>query len=86
MRYQLTFWICLTVVMGYCFPIVAQEAAQPATPTTQEASAKKKKNLKIFQKLRKTVKATTAFLNYTRKKRTSIAKFSPPNWINLFCA
>ena len=43
MRHLLTFWICLTVVIGYCFPVFAQEATQPAKPASQEAATTKKK-------------------------------------------
>ena len=84
MRYQLTFWICLILIGAFCFSVSAQEATQPAKPATQEAPAKKKKEFEDFSKLLRTVKATRDFSNYIRKKRTSIAKFSPPNWTKPF--
>ena len=80
MRYQLTFWLCLTVIIGYCFPVSAQEATQPAKSA---ATAEKKKSLEILIRSPKIAKVTKGFLNFIRKKETSIAKYSLPNWINL---
>ncbi|MYC78429.1 zinc-dependent metalloprotease [Candidatus Poribacteria bacterium] len=77
MRYQLTFWICLTVVMGYCFPIVAQEAAQPATPTTQEASAKKKKEFEDFSKVTEDSKSYDGFFKLYQKKENLYCEIQP---------
>jgi len=77
MRYQLTFWICLTVVMGYCFPIVAQEAAQTTTPTPQEVSAKKKKEFEDFSKVTEDSKSYEGFFKLHQKKENLYCEIQP---------
>ena len=77
MRYQLTFWICLILISVCCLPVVAQEAAQPAKPTTQEASAKKKKEFEDFSKVTEDSKSYDGFFKLYQKKENLYCEIQP---------
>ena len=77
MRYQLTFWICLILVSVCCLPIVAQEAAQTTTPTTQEAPAKKKKEFEDFSKVTEDSKSYEGFFKLYEKKENLYCEIQP---------
>ena len=77
MRYQLTFWICLILVSLCCLPIVAQEAAQTTTPTTQEAPAKKKKEFEDFSKVTEDSKNYEGFFKLYQKKENLYCEIQP---------
>lgn len=77
MRYQLTFWICLILVSVCCLPIVAQEAAQTTTPTTQEAPAKKKKEFEDFSKVTEDSKSYEGFFKLYQKKENLYCEIQP---------
>ena len=77
MRYQLTFWICLILVSACCLPTVAQEAAQTATPTTQQAPAKKKKEFEDFSKVTEDSKSYEGFFKLYQKKENLYCEIQP---------
>ena len=77
MRYQLTFWICLTVIIGYCFPVVAQEATQPAKSATQAAPAEKKKEFEDFAKVIADSKSYDGFFKLYEKKENLYCEIQP---------
>ena len=77
MRYQLTFWICLILVSVCCLPTVAQEAAQTTKPTTQEASAKKKKEFEDFSKVTEDSKSYDGFFKLYQKKENLYCEIQP---------
>ena len=74
MRYLLTFWICLTLIGGYCLAVSAQEAAQPAT---QEAAAKKKKEFEDFSKVTEDSKSYQGFFRLYEKKENLYCEIQP---------
>jgi len=63
--------------MGYCFPIVAQEAAQTTTPTPQEVSAKKKKEFEDFSKVTEDSKSYEGFFKLHQKKENLYCEIQP---------
>ena len=71
MRHLLTFWICLTLISGYCLSISAQETAQPAA---QAASAKKKKEFEDFSKVTADSKKLSRFLSTLPEKREPLLR------------
>lgn len=73
----LTFWICLILVSVWCLPIVAQEAAQTTTPTTQEAPAKKKKEFEDFSKVTEDSKSYEGFFKLYQKKENLYCEIQP---------
>ncbi|MXY29233.1 DUF5117 domain-containing protein [Candidatus Poribacteria bacterium] len=77
MRYQLTFWICLTVIIGYCFSAAAQEAAQPAKPTAQAAPTEKKKEFEDFAKVIADSKNYDGFFKLYQKKEKLYCEIQP---------
>ncbi len=77
MRYRLTFWICLILVSACCLPTVAQEAAQTATPTTQQAPAKKKKEFEDFSKVTEDSKSYEGFFKLYQKKENLYCEIQP---------
>ena len=77
MRYLLTFWICLTLISGYCLSISAQEAAQPAKPAAQAAPAKKKKEFEDFSKVTEDSKSYQGFFKLYEKKENLYCEIQP---------
>ena len=77
MRYQLTFWICLILIGGYCLSVSAQEAAQPAKPDTQETPAKKKKEFEDFDKVTEDSKSYDGFFKLYQKKENLYCEIQP---------
>ncbi len=77
MRYQLSLWICITVIIGYCFPVAAQEATQPANPTTQETSTAKKKEFEDFAKVIEDSKNYDGFFKLYQKKEKLYCEIQP---------
>ncbi len=77
MRYRLTFWICLILVSVCCLPTVAQEAPQTATPTTQQAPAKKKKEFEDFSKVTEDSKSYEGFFKLYQKKENLYCEIQP---------
>ncbi len=77
MRYQLTFWICLILIGVFCFSVSAQEATQPAKPTTQEAPAKKKKEFEDFSKVTEDSKSYEGFFKLYQKKENLYCEIQP---------
>ena len=77
MRYQLTFWVCLTLISVCCLPIVAQEAAQAPKSATQEASAKKKKEFEDFSKVTEDSKSYEGFFKLYQKKENLYCEIQP---------
>ena len=77
MRYQLTFWICLTLIIGYCFPLSAQEATQPAKSPTQAAPATKKKEFADFAKVTEDSKSYEGFFKLHQKKGNLYCEIQP---------
>ena len=70
MRYQLTFWLCLTVIIGYCFPVFAQSAAQ-------ETSSTKKKEFGDFNKVTEDSKSYEGFFKLHQKKGNLYCEIQP---------
>ena len=77
MRYPLTFWLCLTVIIGYCFPVFAQEATQPAKSATQAAPATKKKEFADFAKVTEDSKSYEGFFKLHQKKGNLYCEIQP---------
>ncbi len=70
MRYQLTFWLCLTLIIGCCFPVGAQEAAQGASP-------EKKKEFEDFAKVIEDSKNYDGFFKLYLKKEKLYCEIQP---------
>ena len=77
MRHLLTFWICLTVAIGYCFPVFAQEATQPAKPASQETASTKKKAFADFAKVIEDSKSYDGFFKLYEKKGNLYCEIQP---------
>ena len=74
MRYQLTFLICLMVIMGYCFSVSAQEATQPAKSAT---ITEKKKEFGDFNKVTENSKSYDGFFKLYQKKENLYCEIQP---------
>ena len=74
MRTQLTFWICLILISGYCLSASAQETAKPAT---QEAPTKKKKEFEDFSKVTEDSKSYDGFFKLHQKKENLYCEIQP---------
>ena len=74
MRHQLTFWLCLILISGFCLPIFAQQAAQPAT---QEAPTKPKKEFPDFSKVIEDSTNYEGFFKLYQKKENLYCEIQP---------
>ena len=74
MQRQLTFWLCLILISGFCLPIFAQQAAQPAT---QEAPTKPKKEFPDFSKVTEDSKSYEGFFKLYQKKENLYCEIQP---------
>ena len=74
MQRQLTFWLCLILISGYCLPIFAQEAVKPAT---QETPTKSKKEFPDFSKVIEDSKSYEGFFRLYEKKENLYCEIQP---------